>query len=106
LKERRIETDMLCIGGGVVGLMAAIRASECGSRVLEAEKANTFYSGFGGLGNDHFMCYLHEIHGPDIQPIIDKFHNPCVLACPDEGAIKLRIALPLMILLKEKIGPE
>jgi adenylylsulfate reductase subunit B len=32
--------------------------------------------------------------------------NACVLACPQEGAIKLRIALPLMILFKEKNSPE
>lgn len=75
LKEKRIETDVLCIGGGIAGLMAAIRASECGSRVLVAEKANTLYSGSGGLGNDHFMCYLPEIHGPDIEPIIDEFQR-------------------------------
>ena len=75
LKERRSETDVLCIGGGIPGLMAAVRASECGSSVLVAEKANTLYSGSGGLGNDHFMCYLPEIHGPDIQPIIDEFQR-------------------------------
>jgi len=41
LKNKKIETDVLCIGGGIAGLMAAIRASECGSRVLVVEKANT-----------------------------------------------------------------
>ena len=75
LKEKKIETDVLCIGGGIAGLMAAIRASECGSRVLVAEKANTLYSGSGGLGNDHFMCYIPEIHGQDIEPIIDEFQR-------------------------------
>jgi len=34
LKAKRIETDVLCIGGGIAGLMAAIRAAECGSRVF------------------------------------------------------------------------
>ena len=75
LKGREIETDVLCIGGGIAGLMAAIRAAECGSRVLVVEKANTLYSGSGGLGNDHFMCYIPEIHGPDIEPMIDEFQR-------------------------------
>jgi succinate dehydrogenase/fumarate reductase flavoprotein subunit len=75
LKTKRIETDVLCIGGGIAGLMAAIRAAECGSRVLVVEKANTLYSGSGGLGNDHFMCYIPEVHGPDIEPMIDEFQR-------------------------------
>jgi succinate dehydrogenase/fumarate reductase flavoprotein subunit len=74
-KEKRIETDVLCVGGGIAGLMAAIRAAECGSRVLVAEKANALYSGSGGLGNDHFMCYLPEFHGSDIDPLIDEFQR-------------------------------
>jgi succinate dehydrogenase/fumarate reductase flavoprotein subunit len=75
LKKNKIETDVLCIGGGIAGLMAAIRASECGSRVLVAEKANTLYSGSGGLGNDHFMCHIPEVHGADIEPMIDEFQR-------------------------------
>ena len=34
-----IEADVLCIGGGIAGLMAAIRASELGAKVVVAEKA-------------------------------------------------------------------
>jgi succinate dehydrogenase/fumarate reductase flavoprotein subunit len=75
LKKKEIETDVLCIGGGIAGLMAAIRASEVGSRVLVAEKANTLYSGSGAMGNDHFMCYIPEVHGPNIEPIIDEFQR-------------------------------
>jgi len=74
-KKREIETDVLCIGGGIAGLMAAIRASECGSKVLVVEKADTLYSGSGGLGNDHFMCYIPEVHGSDIEPMIDEFQR-------------------------------
>jgi succinate dehydrogenase/fumarate reductase flavoprotein subunit len=39
------------------------------------EKANTLYSGSGGLGNDHFMCYIPKIHGADIEPMIDEFQR-------------------------------
>jgi succinate dehydrogenase/fumarate reductase flavoprotein subunit len=64
--EKLVETDVLCIGGGIAGLMAAIRASELGARVVVAEKANVLHSGSGAVGNDHFMCYIPEMHGPDI----------------------------------------
>jgi hypothetical protein len=43
--------------------------------ILVVEKANTFYSGSGGLGNDHFMCYIPEVHGPDVEPMIDEFQR-------------------------------
>jgi len=41
LKEKSVETDVLCIGGGIAGLMAAIRARELGARVVVSEKANS-----------------------------------------------------------------
>jgi succinate dehydrogenase/fumarate reductase flavoprotein subunit len=74
-KERHIETDVLCVGGGIAGLMGAIRAAEGGARVLVAEKSNVLYSGSGGLGNDHFMCYIPEVHGPDIEPLLADFQK-------------------------------
>lgn len=74
-KKKEIETDVLCIGGGIAGLMATIRASECGCKVIVVEKANTLFSGSGGLGNDHFMCYIPSVHGPDIEPLIEEFQR-------------------------------
>lgn len=73
LKERLIETDVLIIGGGIAGLMSAIRTAELGVKVVVAEKANTNFSGAGATGNDHFMCYIPEEHGPDVEPIVDEF---------------------------------
>jgi succinate dehydrogenase/fumarate reductase flavoprotein subunit len=75
LREKSVETDVLCIGGGIAGLMAAIRAAELGAKVAVAEKANSMYSGSGATGNDHFMCYIPEIHGPDIEPIVNEFQR-------------------------------
>jgi succinate dehydrogenase/fumarate reductase flavoprotein subunit len=67
MKEEIVEADVLCVGGGIAGLMASIRAGELGAKVIVAEKANTVRSGAGATGNDHFMCYIPEIHGPDIE---------------------------------------
>ena len=62
-----IETDVLVVGGGIAGLMAAINAADQGVRVVVAEKANTKRSGSGATGNDHFVCYIPAIHGPDMD---------------------------------------
>ncbi|MDB9822356.1 FAD-binding protein [Deltaproteobacteria bacterium] len=63
MQEEKIGCDVLCIGGGIAGLMAAIRASDMGAKVVLAEKSNTLRSGSGGMGNDHFQCYIPDVHG-------------------------------------------
>ncbi|MFC1861355.1 FAD-binding protein [Chloroflexota bacterium] len=70
--EETVESDVLCIGGGIAGLMAAIQATEHGAKVIVADKANTMRSGAGSTGNDHFRCYIPELHGPDIQPVVEE----------------------------------
>jgi len=78
MQTERIEADVLCVGGGIAGLMAAIRASETGAKVVVADKSNTLHSGAGGGGNDHIMCYIPEIHGTDIRPIIEAVQNSLI----------------------------
>lgn len=64
--------DLLCIGGGIAGLMAAIRGKDLGAKVVIAEKGATRYSGAGRAGNDHFWCYIPEVHGPDMELFIKE----------------------------------
>jgi NADPH-dependent 2,4-dienoyl-CoA reductase/sulfur reductase-like enzyme len=33
MKEEMVEADVLCVGGGIAGLMASIRAAELGARL-------------------------------------------------------------------------
>jgi len=66
MKVERHKTDVLCIGGGIAGLMAAIRSAESGAKTIVAEKGNTIHSGRGRAGNDHFWCYIPEVHGSDM----------------------------------------
>ncbi|MCI8539145.1 MAG: FAD-binding protein [Oscillospiraceae bacterium] len=62
--EKEIYTcDVLVAGGGMAGLMAAIAAAGGGASVIVAEKAHTLRSGDGVGGNDHFLCYIPEVHG-------------------------------------------
>jgi succinate dehydrogenase/fumarate reductase flavoprotein subunit len=64
LRMTQIQSDVLVIGGGIAGCMAAIRARQCGAEVVLAEKANPRRSGSAGTGVDHFWTYAPEIHEP------------------------------------------
>ena len=57
--------DVLVVGGGMAGLMAAIAAADGGASVIVAEKAHSLRSGDGVGGNDHFLCYIPEVHGTE-----------------------------------------
>jgi len=70
-----IQVDLLIVGGGIAGLMAAIHGTRYGVSVMVAEKANTRRSGCGATGNDHFQCYIPEVHGKDIGPIMTEYLN-------------------------------
>ena len=67
-----IESDVLCVGGGIAGLMAAISARDAGATVVIAEKGNALYSGRGRAGNDHFWCYIPEVHGTDMESFLKE----------------------------------
>lgn len=58
-----LKTDVLIIGGGLAGCMAAIKAADEGMNVLVLEKANTKRSGAAATGIDHFGHWNPEIHG-------------------------------------------
>ena len=62
IDKKAIEVDVLVVGGGIAGLMAAINAADQGVSVIAAEKANTKRSGSGATGNDHFLCYIPSQH--------------------------------------------
>ena len=69
-----IETDVLVIGGGLAGCMAAIKASEHGVEVVIAEKANTENSGCAGTGIDHSWAYIppvHELMGYSLEDMLE-----------------------------------
>ena len=72
MKIEHYQCDVLCVGGGMGGLMAAIRAAELGARVIVAEKGNVIHSGKGGGGCDHYLCYIPEVHGSDMTAYIEE----------------------------------
>ena len=54
MEDALVKCDVLVVGGGLGGCLAAIKASEHDVKVTLVEKANTKRSGSAGTGNDHF----------------------------------------------------
>ena len=73
IDKEPVQADVLVAGGGIAGLMAGIHAADTGASVIVAEKANTKRSGCGATGNDHFQCYIPEVHGDDMGPILKEY---------------------------------
>lgn len=58
-----VETDVLIIGGGLAGCMAAIKAAESQDlRVTLVDKSNTMRSGCAASGIDHTWAYIPPVH--------------------------------------------
>jgi succinate dehydrogenase/fumarate reductase flavoprotein subunit len=67
LERLEEDADVLVVGGGLAGCMAAIRARELGARVIVAEKADTLRSGCAGMGVDHCWTYIPEVHRSELS---------------------------------------
>jgi len=90
MKKQRVEADVLCIGGGIAGLMAAIRAKELSAqKVVVVEKGNALHSGKARAGNDHFECYIPDIDGPDMLAFMNERYKTQVGAIFSATNIKL-----------------
>ncbi len=89
LSKRTVDTDVLVVGGGLAGCMAAIRASELGASVVLAEKGNTARSGCAATGIDHCWTYIPEIHGSQLS-VEDLVRDHTEFA---EGFINQELAL-------------
>ena len=57
-----VDTDVLIIGGGLGGCMAAINAADRGVRVAVTDKSNTLASGAAATGIDHIWSYIPPVH--------------------------------------------
>jgi succinate dehydrogenase/fumarate reductase flavoprotein subunit len=57
-----VDTDVLIVGGGLGGCMAAIHAADRGVSVAVTDKSNTVASGAAATGIDHIWLYIPEVH--------------------------------------------
>lgn len=71
--QKKVDTDVLIIGGGIAGCWAAIAAARKGVKVALLEKAATIRSGAGGAGCDHWGSLIHGNPGSKLDP--EEFVN-------------------------------
>jgi len=70
--------DVLVVGGGLAGCMAAIRAGELNDRVILVDKSNPERSGCAATGVDHIWAYFPEVQGPEgvsLEDLVDDHVN-------------------------------
>lgn len=59
---KELTTDVLVVGGGLSGSLAALKVKEAGLDCIVLEKSNTKRSGNAGSGIDHIFSYIPELH--------------------------------------------
>lgn len=74
-KKHFLKTDVLIIGGGVAGCMAAIGAKEQEVDVTILEKAEISRSGDAGGGNDHLLAHLNSGELWDTDEAMLKYYS-------------------------------
>jgi len=87
-----IDTDVLIIGGGLAGCMAAIKAREYDLGVTLVEKANTMASGCAGTGVDHMWAYIPPVHekmGYAIEDLIESHTKGIAHGFIDPGLLHM-----------------
>lgn len=87
-KRETIQTDLLIIGGGAAGCMAAIGAKEQGDLdVTVLEKAEISRSGDIGAGNDHLLAHLNSGEPWDTDQAMSDYYTKL-----SQGLVDIRIA--------------
>ncbi len=85
-KDIYTETDVLVIGGGLAGTVAAIGAAEKGVTVVVMDKGKIERSGDVGGGVDHFLAYLETGAEWDTKEAFLKY-----AAKAARGAVDLKV---------------
>ena len=87
-----VDADVAIVGGGIGGAMAAVAAVEAGAgRVILLEKCHVRRSGSGATGNDHFSCYIPEVHGPDVESVLEQLMGSIVGMHKDPELMRLHL---------------
>ena len=90
-KRETVHTDLLIIGGGIAGCMAAIGAREQGDvDVTILEKADISRSGDAGAGNDHLLAHLNMGEPWDTDQAMIQYYNQL-----SQGLVDIRIPFRL-----------
>ncbi|OGO16767.1 MAG: hypothetical protein A2Z14_05605 [Chloroflexi bacterium RBG_16_48_8] len=103
-----LETDVVIVGGGVAGCLAALGTTEVGARVVICDKCGLLErAGSVGGGTDHFTAVLEE--GPEWDtPEYLMSYMPALLegVADIEAVERLVQGLKPMVHLLEKLGVD
>ncbi len=71
--------DLLVIGAGMAGCMAAIRGASLGLKTIAVEKADAARSGAAATGVDHIWAHFPEVQGPNygIEELVLDHMDKC-----------------------------
>ena len=83
MKVKRIEADVIIVGGGLAGLNSAIGAAEAGARVVVMDKAKIERSGAIAAGVDHCLAYLNQGEPWDTREVYLDFVAKAAYAAVD-----------------------
>lgn len=86
IADKIVETDVLVVGGGLAGCLAAAKMADKGLKTLIAEKANVERSGGTAHGIDHYPANLKQPMTPEefmqdldaakaLSYVVDEFSN-------------------------------
>ena len=90
--SKSIGADVVIVGGGIGGAMAAIAAADGGAKnVVVLEKCNVKRSGSGATGNDHFSCYCPEVHGDDLEGVLKEVMGSLIGQAKDVELMRLHL---------------
>ena len=106
MRERLIETDILILGGGLAGCVAAIRGREQGARVAIVDKAAMRRSGSSGTGNHFLTTYLNHGEPWDTAEVYRQWyhdirHGMVDMKVVDELVVRNQ---PAVVAYMEKLG--
>lgn len=70
-----VDTDVVVVGSGSAGGMAAISARRAGAKVALVDKAGIYRSGCGAAGEDHFVAVLEAGEDWDTPEVFTSWYN-------------------------------
>jgi succinate dehydrogenase/fumarate reductase flavoprotein subunit len=93
LSSRVVDTDVVIVGGGIAGCVAAIRAAQAGANVVVVDKARSIRrSGDAGRGLAFLTTYLNLGENWDTPEVFADWYVDIA-----EGLVDMNVAWPLAI---------